>query len=278
VRLYRTDEGQAAVRAWCEERLVGHARSTISTALGETSLVTAGDTGPLVVLVPGTNLNAATTTGLIDALAADHRVVAVDLPGQPGLSAAEGPVGDRMTGYGAWLDEVLAGLGEAAVLVGHSMGAAAVLAATPGTRVGGIVLVDPAGFTRPALGIGLLGAFVAWLARPGEASSGRLVQRMLAEGHPPGEELVDWFTLIGRRCRSTGAPGPSDPAVVRRWAGTPRAVLVGEQDTFFPPRRLGPIVQERLGVEPTVVAGTGHLLPEEDPRAVVETVRRTSRP
>lgn len=47
-------------------------------------------------------------------------------------------------------------------------------------------------------------------------------------------------------------------------------------DCFFPPQRVATVVRERLGIEPTVVAGAGHVVPEEDPRAVVDAVRRTS--
>ena len=271
---YRSSDGEAAVRAWCEARLQGRERTTVTTDLGDTSLVGAG-TGagdPTILLVPGTNLNAATSLGLVDALAAHPRVVVVDLPGQPGLSTAAGPSGDRMTGYGAWLDEVVDGLDGPLVLVGHSMGAAAVLAATPSSRIAGVVLVDPAGFTRPAVGMRLLAAFLAWMVRPSPTSSSRLLRGMLAPRSAPADELVDWFTLIGRHCRSSGAPGPTPDATVERWRSTPLTVVVGEHDAFFPPRKLGPAVRRLLGVDPVVVADTGHLLPDEQPAVVVDAV------
>jgi pimeloyl-ACP methyl ester carboxylesterase len=170
------------------------------------------------------------------------------------------------------LDEVVADLGPGVTLVGHSLGAAAVLAATPSPSVDGIVLVDPAGFTKPALGFGVLAAFLAWMLRPGTSSSARLVGHLQAPSHLPSDELVGWFTVVGRSCRSAGAPGPSDPEVVARWQDTPRAVVVGEHDVFFPPGRLTPVVEDRLDVTPVVVPASGHLLPEEDPRAVVDAV------
>jgi hypothetical protein len=65
----------------------GRARSTISTALARDEPFTAGDSGPLVVVIPGVNLDAATTIGLIDTLAADQAPLDPDDvdPGRPRL-------------------------------------------------------------------------------------------------------------------------------------------------------------------------------------------------
>lgn len=113
--LYRSVPGQQAIRAWCRDRLDGwgltHERRELTTALGQTHVVTAGSGGPTVVLAPGTNLNAATGLDLVEALASHRRVVALDLPGQPGLSAADLLGKDRITRYGRWLDELLDHLG-----------------------------------------------------------------------------------------------------------------------------------------------------------------------
>lgn len=58
----------------------------VDTEIGATHVVTAGAGEPLV-LVPGTNFAAAAWLELVDDLAAMHLVHAIDLPGQPGLSA-----------------------------------------------------------------------------------------------------------------------------------------------------------------------------------------------
>src|SRR4051794_28513345 len=112
--LYRTAAGHDRVRSWCVERLDGwgttHDRTTIDTAAGETHLVSAGAGDPTVLYVPGTTFNAATSLSLIAGLAAAHRVVAADVPGQPGLSAATRPSGKHVLAYGLWVDEVVAHL------------------------------------------------------------------------------------------------------------------------------------------------------------------------
>jgi pimeloyl-ACP methyl ester carboxylesterase len=273
--LYRSPGGEAQVRRWCEERLAGwidHETRRIRTVAGEVHVVVAGSGSPTVLLVPGTNLCTAVGLELSSALAGRCRVIAIDLPGQPGLSEparAHDPIG----AYGAMLDELLEALDiRGGVLVGHSMGAAAVLAATPTERIAGIALVDPAGFIKPALGVGVLGAFLAWEVRPRGSTSTRLLRRLQATGRPPSAELIAGFNLVGRACRSTGAPGPSRPEVVARWRTTARAVLVGEHDVFFPPSHLGPLVDERLGVGVRTVPGAGHLLPHEYPDVVAEAV------
>ncbi len=265
------------IRAWCTDRLDGwgvpHERQERATALGSTHLITAGSGGPTVVLVPGTNLNAATGLDLIGALAEHRRVVALNLPGQPGLSAADSPGKDRITIYGHWLDGVLAAVGDGPyLLIGHSLGAAVVLAATPSDQVAGILLVDPAGLVKATIRPGVLATSTAWFLRPSDARSRRLIERMQAPGHPAPRDLAEWFTLVGRHTRSEGAPGPVGDAVLARWQDTPRAVLTGEDDTFFPPAKLAPVARQSLDTKAVVVPDAGHLLPHEHPQTVIDAV------
>lgn len=67
-----------------------HTRGHRVSTLGSTHVVSAGDGRPLVLL-PGTNFCAAAWLDLIGVLAATHRVHAIDLPGQPGLSHGQRP-------------------------------------------------------------------------------------------------------------------------------------------------------------------------------------------
>ena len=95
---------------------------------------------------------------------------------------------------------------------------------------------------------------------------------MQAPGHPAPPELAEWFTLVGRHTRSDGAPGPVGDEVLARWRDTPRTVVTGEQDTFFPPAKLTPVARRALDTDPVVVPDAGHLLPHEHPQAVVDAV------
>jgi pimeloyl-ACP methyl ester carboxylesterase len=262
--IYRSPAGEARILSWCTAMLdawpVPHERTTISANQARTHLVTAGS-GPTVVFVSGTNFSAAVSLPLASALvAAGHRVVLPDVPGQPGLSSGSRDLaGGRLSWYGAWLDEVIekSCAGQVTVM-GHSFGAAIALAShTP--RTDKQVLLSPGGLTRLRLTPRLLAASAAWFLRPSPAHSAKLLRVMLAPEARPRPALVEWMTLVARDSRSSGAPGivPLPATAVRR------LVVTGEHDVFLPPRRLGPAARTRLGVPLRVMPGAGHLVVEE---------------
>ena len=89
--VYRSAEGQHAVQGWCSRRLdrwtVPHIRGHVGTGAGMTHRVSTGSGPPTVVVVPGTNANAALCEPLAAVLAPRWPTMLLDLPGQPGLSA-----------------------------------------------------------------------------------------------------------------------------------------------------------------------------------------------
>ncbi|RCV47665.1 alpha/beta fold hydrolase [Marinitenerispora sediminis] len=276
--IYRTSAGREAVRAWCRTALASwpelHARDPFNTALGTTQVFSApGGPGTGVVLLPGTNFNAATGIAAARVLAADRPVHLVDLPGQPGLSSAERPRGDRTAAYGAWLREALPQITEAPViLLGHSLGAAVALAAAPGPLVAGLALVNPAGLAPAALGPALIGATLPWLLAPSSASSTRLLRYMSGPGqagaarraHPDAH----WMTLVATHTRTSLAPRPLPVRALGRWRGTPVRVATGSHDCFFPPARLRGPARAGLDADVHVLPGSGHLALHEAPQRI----------
>ena len=268
--IYRSTTGQELIRRWCLDQLdawaVPHERTTVTANGARTHVVLAGGGATTVVFVPGTNFNAAASLPLATALvAAGHRVLLVDVPGQPGLSSGERALsGGRLAWYGAWLSEVIERTEKAApgpvAVMGHSFGAAIALSADS-ARISRLVLVSPGGLTRLRLPPALLAASAAWFLRPAPTRSARLLRTMLAPGHQPREGLVEWMTLVARHSRSSGAPG----AAVLPTRPVPRLVVTGEHDVFLPPRRLAPAVRGTLGAELGVVPEAGHLVVEECP-------------
>ncbi|WP_371637666.1 alpha/beta hydrolase [Streptomyces zaomyceticus] len=131
--IYRSAEGREAVRRWCVEELaawqVPHECRVFQAGGAETHAVVAGSGGPTVVVVPGTNFNAAACLPLATALATRYRTVLVDVPGQPGLSSGErGLAEGRLDWYGAWLSDAIEACASGPVIVlGHSFGAAIAL-------------------------------------------------------------------------------------------------------------------------------------------------------
>ncbi len=280
--LYRSPAAAAEVRRWCADGLrvwsTPHEDLVLPTSLGPTHLVALGGGPRTCLYLAGTNFNAATSTTILDALAATGRtVVCADLPGQPGLSAAGRPV-DEERAYAAWLHEVIGHVGRrsgggAPVVVGHSRGAAVALTADPSV-VAGLVLVDPAGLARVRIGLRMLAATVAWLARPDAARARAVVAGMRGSRTVTSESdpIVEWMALVARCTRTTGAPGPLPADVVGRWRGRPVRVAVGAEDVFFPPPALARASRAWLGVDPTVLPGVGHLSVDEDPEGVAALV------
>ena len=205
---------------------------------------------------------------MLSALAPRCRVYAADLPGQPGLSAAARP-DHEVSGYAAWLADLIAWVrlrheGERIVLAGHSRGAAVALSAEPDS-VDGLALLAPAGLTEVRPSIEMMRSTLPWLLRRNNAGARRLLEYMSGPAHTPPDDLVQWMTLVARTCRTTGAPGQLPDAILIGWKGRPVRVAVGEHDVFFPDSKLREPCRTKLGLEPSVVAGAGHLLVDEEP-------------
>ena len=273
--VYRSPDGRASVRSWCEARLttfkLPYERLSIETSVGSTQGVATGNGDRTVVLLPGTNFATATWLDVISELAARYRVVALDIPGQPGLSASTRP--SHRSAYVRWVEEVLEQLGpQAPILLGHSLGAHIALSAAAAVSIGGLVLISPAGIIRLRVTPRMLFRSMAWLARRDEASSAALLRMMTTRESPP-ENLVEWMTLVGKHVRTSLAPSPLPASALGR-VNVPCAIRSGSHDVFLPARRLAAAVSTSLtGSLFEVVHGAGHLLPHERPDAVVAAVQ-----
>lgn len=272
--IYRTPAGRECITQWCHTQLaewhLQHERVTVVAQGAKTHVVIAGSGGTTIVYVPGTNFNAAASLPLASALvAAGHRIVLPDVPGQPGLSSGQrGLSSGRVSWYGTWLSDLLGQVvADAVVVMGHSFGAAiAMSCGSP--QISRLILISPGGLTRLRLTPGVLAAYAAWSLRPRPATSSRLLRLMLAADHDPRSELIEWMTLVAQYSRSSGAPGSADlPG-----RPVPRLVLAGEKDVFLPPRRLAPAVLRELNTDLRVIAGAGHLLVDEFPEYLAALV------
>ena len=259
--------GAGAIREWCLKRLPRSAsRTEIDTSLGRTDVTGLGE-GHVVVVMPGTNFATATWVDLLTHIGQRHRVIGVDLPGQPGLSAPERP-NDR-DAYGAWLREIVHTLElERPVVLGHSLaGRVALLAAAGDASVGGLVLVDPAGLIRLHTGgPAMLATTMRWLVSKDDGSSRALLRRMSAPGSTIRDELVPWLTLVARHVRSSFAPPKLPPATLGA-VRCPVSLVTGRRDPFLPANRLAQAIRGIAGpVTVNIVDVAGHLLADEAPR------------
>lgn len=274
--VYRSVEGQHAIRDWCTHQLdhwtVPHQRDDLSTCAGATHVVTTGSGSPTLVVVPGTNASAAHYESLALALAPRWPMLLLDLPGQPGLSAGHRPRRDRLTWYGRWLGDVLAQTVTGGVIVvGHSLGGAIALACDS-PRIAGRLLVSPGGLARLTISPALLGATLPWMLRPTPARSAALLQQFHAPGHTPPTWLVGWYTLIARHCRTTLAPPVLPHQLLTQRTSVPCLVATGQHDAVLPPRRLRRPAAQQLDTELRVIPGAGHLVTDEQPGILASLV------
>ncbi len=175
----------------------------LPTCQGETFVVACGPAdAPPLLLLQGSGANAAMWLGHVAPWAAHFRVYAVDVIGEPGLSAPSRPP-LASDAYALWLDDVLRGLGlESAAMVGVSLGGWLVLdyATRHPERVHSAVLLCPSGVGRQRASFLFKAVPLLLLGRRG----GRRILRLLAgdvvaSPTPPSaaaSALADLFWLI----------------------------------------------------------------------------------
>lgn len=136
------------------------------------------------------------------------------------------------------------------------------------------MLLDPAGFARLRVTFDVVKRSMGWLWKPSDAHSAALLSMMMAPGHSPEPDLVNWMSLVGRHVRTSLAPPPLRSEEFRALKNVPVEVLSGRHDVFLPPARLTKAIGRQL---PTasfrVVEAAGHLLPHEQPDVVVRAAR-----
>ena len=263
VDIYRTPPGRQAVEAAYEELLrrwpVPARRLTVPTRLGDTFVIASGpEEGPPLVLLHGSGTNAAMWIADVPTWAGHFRVYAVDIVGEPGLSApARPPLGSD--DYAGWLDDVFDTLGLArASLLGASLGGWLALdyATRRPQRVERLVGICPGGLGRQKMGwllpVLLLRPFGTW---------GMLRSLTIATGldGPQVRPFLDYMAVIHRhfRPRTQRLPVFPDDALVT--LTMPVLVIVGDRDAMLDSRdtvrRLNQTVPHAVT---TLLPGVGH--------------------
>ena len=215
----------------------------LQTSAGRVAYSDTGS-GPILVLLHATLHDRHDYDSVLPALAASHRVIAVDWPGHGESDAAAG--GRQVTA------PLLADVLEEVVLerdlrdlrlIGNSVGgfAAARLAIRHPGRVGGLVLVDNGGFvsnpiTRtfcrvmgtPAITKRIMPRFVKSYMQPKTPSDHAIVERTVARARTP--EGKPW----PRRC-GAASPRPSTTCTSKLTSSPPPPRSCGARKTRQPP-------------------------------------------
>lgn len=268
--IYKTEAGGREVRRQYEEALAAwpvpaeHVR--VPTREGETFVVVSGPVdAPPVVLLHGSGANSLTWQEQAAAWAGEYRTYAVDLVGEPGLSAPS-RVELGSPAPAAWLDDVLDGLGiGAAVVAGMSLGGWFALdyaVRRPG-RVRRLVLLCPGGVGRQKYGLLLATMPLRAFGRRGLRWSAQAVTGLnAAQVRPVLDALVLTFTHF--KPRTEKLPRFTDAEL----GGLPMPVLViaGARDAMFDSADTARRI--RAGVPDatvTILPDTGHAILGQTP-------------
>jgi len=157
--IYKSQDGERAVqeryRAFLRYWPAANQQLRVPTCEGETFIVACGEeNAPPLLLLHGSGGNAAMWMGDVAAWAAHFRVYAVDMIGEPGLSAPSRPPLESEA-HALWLDDVLQSLSlDRVSIVGISLGGWLALdyATRRPDRVQSLALLCPGGVGRQLFG------------------------------------------------------------------------------------------------------------------------------
>ncbi|MEE2056205.1 alpha/beta fold hydrolase [Rhodococcus artemisiae] len=261
--IYRSEAGGRRIVQRYREQLdawpapAEHLR--IDTREGETFALACGPPeAPPVVLLHGSGANSSTWRGDIASWSRNFRVFAVDMVGEPGLSAPSRPRLDT-DAVTLWLDDVLDGLGLThSALVGMSLGGWSALDYTlrRPDRVDRLALLCPGGIGRQTTG---RVAAVAALSLFGQSGRRRSAARMtgLAPDNPLVDEIIATFGIF--RPRTERLPVFDDAALAG--IGVPVLAIVGDRDLMFDSADTATRLERALPTARVhVLPGVGHAI------------------
>ncbi|MFI6769308.1 alpha/beta fold hydrolase [Streptomyces sp. NPDC050355] len=235
--IYKSEAGERELRRHYQEGLrtwpVPAEQVRVPTREGETFVVVSGPKdAPPLLLLHGSGANAMMWRDDIASWARHFRTYAVDLIGEPGLSAPSRPPLSS-DACALWLDDVLAGLGiTSASVVASSLGGWVALdyASRRPERVTRLALLCPGGLGRQKMG---------WLVKAlllhpwGRSGVRRSVASVAGLESPDVGHILDSvaLTFLHFKPRTEQLPRFSDD-VLRRLT-MPVLVMVGGRDAMF---------------------------------------------
>ena len=276
-------QARAVIEAGVPEDAAGAPElQTADVAGRKISFAGAGEDGDVILFVHGFGGDRNSWLFLQEPLAARFRAYALDLPGHGASSKDVGEgtldvLADAVTG-------VLDALGaDRAHLVGHSLGAAAALAAAardPG-RIASLTLIAPAGFGTE-INVGFLRGFadaqsrrelkpvVAQLFADESLVTRQLVDDLLAYKRLDGVDEA-LHTLLGVLLDGD-AQGVNSAALLTAIGGTvPVAVVWGRADRIIPAAQAEAVA----GADRRLIDGAGHMPHMERPAEVQAAIEQT---
>ncbi|WP_280273501.1 alpha/beta fold hydrolase [Nocardia wallacei] len=270
IDIYRSAAGHRILTELYRERLA-HApipleQRRVPVPGGETFVLAAGSpSAPALVLLHGSSTNSTAWLSSMTVLASRFRVLAVDIIGEPGLSAPIRPPleSDR---YAAWLDAVLdrCEVGEAAVLAASLGGWIALDHAVrrPG-RITRMALLNPSGIGRQRWAFVVPALLLSLGGDPGRRALARYVLGAGLRGVPDADRLVADTATITRhfRPRTDTLPIFTGDQLAGIEAGL--LAVVGARDALLDSVQTYQRLREHTRAELHLLPDVGHLIPPQ---------------
>ncbi|MBB2915512.1 pimeloyl-ACP methyl ester carboxylesterase [Streptosporangium becharense] len=262
--IYVSPEGARTVeqryREYLERWPVPSEHLRVPTRQGETFVVACGPKdAPPLMLLHGSMANTSMWMADVAAWSRDFRVYAVDMIGEPGLSAPSRPP-LASDAYALWLDDVLQGLGVRRVsIVGVSLGGwlATDYATRNPERVDRLALLCPGGIGRQKTGWLLLALLLLSFGKWGRRKAlGVILGPTAPATTPEAQAFGEYMMLINKHFRPRREKIPVfDDDALRRLT-MPMLVIVGGLDTVLDSH------DTRRRLEQAVPHATVNLLPD----------------
>ncbi len=268
--IYKSEAGKAEIMAWYDKGLaywtLPYKGRTVETRHGPTALLDAGpDDGAPVVLLHGSASTAVFWVPEAKQLSPSLRVLAVDIPGEPGHSDTNRPSWQDHS-FAEWLVDLLDGLGlDRTAVVGLSQGAWIALrfATVFPERVSHLALLAPAGLTHPRPSFVLKAITLSMLGKRG-------IRAMVAAVVKPralDPEVLAYMEAIHTHFRPRIGALPLFSDEELRRLSMPVLMVGGELDAFYDSRRSGERLQSLVpSAEILVLEGEGHALVDQGDR------------
>ncbi len=243
--LFKTEEGKKAVLAVYQQKLkdlaISYETQKVNTAFGETNIIVTGNpTNPPLVLVHGANGCAPVALDVYPNLAKQYRVYAVDVVGEPNLSAGR-RMNKKANEYGKWLKEVLSKLDlEKVTLAGFSLGGLVIWQTLieDDVRIKAAYMIVPAGIVNGNPLKGLFKIFIP-MKRYMSTQKEKYLERFLSGMFSEKDEFAQAFlSKVLLHFDMDFSPIPTIKDRDAKDITTPITIVAAKNDLFFPGEKL----------------------------------------
>ena len=239
--LYKTPASEQDIRQRYLEILgrwpVPNQQLRVATREGETFVIACGDpSAPPLLLLHGSMANSSAWIRDVASWAAHFRIYAIDMIGEPGLSAPSRPP-LASEAHALWLDDMLEALSLKRVsLAGMSLGGWLALdyATRRPERAASLVLICPAGVGRQKAGMAIKAGLLRLCGRWGVRKSREMILGRMPTNLPPAAQKYVEFMLVifdNFRPRMVKLPIFGDEALRR--LTMPVLAIIGGQDVLL---------------------------------------------